>query len=339
MKVIFFSDLHAHAWSEFSNNVDGLPDRLVDCVSVIDAVTSYAVAHRIKHIVFGGDMTHVPGTLKTMVLQLLTAALHRAKKAGLKVYADPGNHDYQDRAGSYNTIRILQECGLLISSSNLLDLSGVELALLPYTDSEDEFKRRIEKFPARKLIAVFHHGFKGARTGSDLEYIVKNPISCAVLPKEWIAFSGHYHTHQRVDNRLTYIGSPLEHTRSDRNKERKGFIVYDTNKNSIKTVPLKSPQFIELSELELLGPMSGAAGNFVDMTVCDVDPAEASEQIMAAGARGCYVSMRATPKTARKTVSKTRGSDRDILLAYINERKADKHLLDVGLSLLAEESV
>lgn len=338
MKVILFSDLHAHCWTEFSNVVDGIPDRLLDCISVIDAITSYATKHGIKHVIFGGDLTHVPGSLKTMVMQLLASALRRAKKAGIRVYAAPGNHDYQDRRGSYNTVKIFSECGLLTTSRRLLDLGAIELALFPYTDDEDMFKRRVDEFPTqRKILAVFHHGFKGARIGSDLEYVVRNPIGCSQIPKAWSAFSGHYHTHQTVDS-LTYIGSPLEHTRSDRS-DRKGFIVYDTATQNIKRVPLKSPRFVELSELALLGPMTEATGNFVDMIVSDTDVAEASTQIMAAGARGCFVTEKLPVKTDRKTVRKTRGSDRAILESYINERKADARLLDVGLALLAEESV
>lgn len=275
MKIAITSDLHVEQWPEFSVG----DSRLTDCVSVLSDIRNYCLKHKITCLVIGGDLFHKPGVLHTKSYNVVVHELAEFKKHDIRVLCIPGNHDMADKAGKTHAVEALHKAGLVegLVKASLATWHHEDLVIqgFPYCDSKDEFQRRIDlahKKISGPRIGIFHHGFKGALVGTHLEYEVKEPISAKRLRgTEFVhVFSGHYHHHQPILGKrdAVYIGSPLEHSRSNRDEvTKKGFIVYDADVNTFKIVPLKRPRFVTLTQEQLdAEDFSRAVDNFVDVT-------------------------------------------------------------------------
>lgn len=342
MKLVFFSDLHAHAFPEF-----GATDRLLDCLSVLTDIRKWCVKHDVKHVFFGGDLFHKRGVLWTSPYVAVANELSRFKEAGIAFYAVDGNHDHEDKDGKIHALQPLIAGGLLRgigkSGFRVVPLDDCCVTMFAYCESRDVLAKRIEKAvgaapPSEVHIGLFHHGFKGARVGSQLEYEVKEPIDARKLKLHKIfkmVLSGHYHAHQPIAGvrRGWYIGSPLEHTRSDRSEERKGFLVVDTQKQTLKRIALKKPRFITIDlpadpAKHHPSMLHDVQGNFVDVVYAKAD--DSLDAFLALvkqrGARGvnpiALPSAKAGKFTKRLDVSPTL-SPVKVLKRYVKHRKRD----------------
>jgi DNA repair exonuclease SbcCD nuclease subunit len=181
--------------------------------------------------------------------------------------------------------------------------------MFAYCDNATELKARIKEavreraemeVPEAYGVGLFHHGFKGARVGSSLEYEVKEPIDAAKLKLTSyfdFVWSGHYHSHQAIegcDGAGWYIGSPLEHTRSDTSigPVEKGFVEMtihpgEREPQQWRVVPLNRPRFIKLLPTEDVVDEQ-LKGNFVDVYYEEADGRheERLAMVRLAGARG-----------------------------------------------------
>ena len=279
-KFVLFSDLHAHAFPEFGAN-----ERLLDCLTVLGDVRAYCVKHKITKVFFGGDLFHKRGVVYTTPYVAVANELLLFKSAGIAFYAVDGNHDHEDKDGKTHALQPLMAGGLMHgigpAGYRVVELDRCCLTMFAYCESKDVLAERI-KASRRSImgsmcnasqIALFHHGFKGARVGSTLEYEVKEPIDAKALKLNKLytmVFSGHYHAHQRIEGVKNgwYIGSPLEHTRSDRSEERKGFLVVDTDTMTFKRVALDRPRFVSLNVDD---DVADVKGNFIDVTYAKAD--------------------------------------------------------------------
>lgn len=290
MRVVLFSDLHAHAFPEFAKIVrPGVTDRLLDCTTVFSTIRKYCAKNRIEFVIFGGDLFQLRGVVRVPAYGLIVEELAAMKEAGITVVVVPGNHDQVDRAGEVDSIRALARAELIHETTQAdgrleVQLGDLHVSGFAYCDSRAIFERRLDasekEFSSKaSRIAVCHLGFKGARVGSHLEYQVKEPLDAkTLLPGRRLdhVFSGHYHGSQRIRGfeNAWYIGSPLEHTRSDRDTGDKGFFDYDVEKNTFEQILIRRPRFMRVKASEL-GDLSAEAveGNFLDV-IRDVDAPE-----------------------------------------------------------------
>lgn len=283
MKLLLFSDLHVHPWSEYANTDNKLlmNSRLLDTVSVVDEVSTYALDHSIRDIAFGGDLLHRPGIVPTSAYKMAAKSLRRMQRRKQKLWAVDGNHDHADRSGRTHALQALAYGGLcnIVSSDNgwracEMD-NGALLVMFSYCDSSDLLQRRLDSaykyMKGSSTVALFHHGFVGARVGTALEYVVREEIDASTIASygfDYI-FSGHYHTHQSIKGVSNghYIGSPLEHVRGQRDPDdSKGFLVYDFNRKKFERIPVHRPRFVKVTQRDLdKGNLKICKGNFVDV--------------------------------------------------------------------------
>lgn len=351
MKLAVFSDAHIHAFAEFGAN-----ERLEDGLSIIGDIREHCIANGIDAIAFGGDLFHKRGIVYTKPYSRVALELRKIKKAGIDFYACVGNHDMEDADGEVDALQPLI-AGQLVKGVGrkgfrVVQLKDCSLTLFSYCDSADELAKRIKlslkERKGEKHIALFHHGFKGARVGSTLEYEVKEPIDGKALRLDRrfdLVLSGHYHAHQQIEGVRNgwYVGSPLEHTRSDRSEDRKGFLVLDTRRMDFVRVALKRPRFVTVNVGEALDDVQG---NFVDVVYAKADASldEFLDSVKQAGARG----VKPVPLPSAKTQTKQRLkvspelAPKKVLKRFVKHRKKDlkKQGLDsravfaLGLQLL-----
>ncbi len=363
MKLVFFSDLHTHSWPEHNPE-----KRLQECISVLTEIREYCIDHGIRDVFFGGDMFHKRGVLFTRAYAQVTRELWLFKKKFITFYAVDGNHDHEDREGQVHALQPLMDGGLVqgidcMKGWRNIDRGEVVVSMFSYNDSYSELKRRVRAAAKDATdddvphISLFHHGFKGARVGSTLEFVVKEPISAKKLKLDTrfdLNLCGHYHAHQRIKGLKNgwYIGSPLEHTRcdySDDEERFKGFLVVDTDDvTNFERVPLNRPRFLKLSvsgEFEFEPDL--VRGNFVDLHYGDTAMLQAMQHTLEGlGARA----VKPIPLPKAKTTTKKRLDvdptlePKQVLKRYLKYKRKEaqevpcsrKELISMGLELLHE---
>lgn len=322
-----FSDLHVHNWTDCAHVNGPTTDRLLDTLSVLDAVRVYALEHKIKSVVFGGDLTHTPGLLRTSATQLLVEALRRFVKDGITIYSDAGNHDFQDKSGVFNSIKILDLAGLLIAKSFVRINSDLAVGFVPYSDDTSSVYITAEQHYKRGAdMIVYHHGFAGAKTFN--EYIVRNPLQSKKLPKVSWSLSGHYHERQSLPG-VDYIGSPLQHHRGE-GTEPKGFIVIDTSTNITSFVALNTPRFVKVVGTDSVEDIEG---NFVDLYVSEKEEFALRDVIRQARYVNVFRPEEVKKRVTRKTVQQAQ-TMHDMLNIYLREEGYPKSYNKLGRRLL-----
>jgi DNA repair exonuclease SbcCD nuclease subunit len=363
VKLAIFSDLHVHAWSEHSVDDHGVPSRLRHCVNVLQQVRSYCEDHHIFDVLFGGDLFHKRGVLYTLPYNLVVEELASWKRSGINLRANVGNHDLADRSGKVHALQALRSADLLDTVGDdgwrswTLDRGLVDVTAVAYCPDATELRRRTDAAledraklgRADFTVGLFHHGFKGARVGTSLEYVVKEDASPDEYAKEFTAmFSGHYHAHQEIglQGNAWYVGSPMEFVRNETSP--KGFLVLDTEDAEIERVDLQLPRFVKITGEEIADKdfdvRSHVRGNYVDVVFDELPMKwEAVENVMrklgAFGVRACPTRADKLPKSSRLEVDPTLG-DRQLLEAYMEYAKVDPserdEILRVGLGLIEE---
>jgi DNA repair exonuclease SbcCD nuclease subunit len=360
MKIAIFSDAHIHSWAEHSLN----DSRLHHCISVLRQVREYSIKHDIHAVLFGGDLFHKRGVLYTLPYNLVVEELALWRQASLPLYANVGNHDAADRLAKIHSLQALESAGLLrtvgvegwanwtLVTKNWNDVSITAVA---YCSDATELRRRTNAaLEDRKddtavtfSIGLFHHGFKGARVGTSLEYVVKEDADPDEYAKDFTALiSGHYHAHQEIGTQgnAWYCGSPMEFVRGETSP--KGFLVLDTQSAEIERIDIDLPRFVKLTREEIVDEdfdvQSHVKGNFVDV-VFDVLPMPwpSIEGVLtsmgALGVRACPTRAEKLPKSSRLEVDPTMG-DRQLLEAYMEHVGVDpserSDLLRAGLELI-----
>lgn len=363
MKILIFSDAHIHTWAEHSRD----DSRLHHCISVLRQIREYCVHHKIKLVLFGGDLFHKRGVLYTLPYNLVVKELAAWKAAGLTLLANVGNHDAADRLAKVHALQALESAGLLYTVGDdgwanwsIRALEGfddeVEITAISYCAEAGELRRRVDAaLTARGKVSVptiglFHHGFRGARVGTSLEYIVKEDADPDLYTKLFdTLLSGHYHAFQEIGSlgNAWYIASPMEFVRGETGP--KGFIVLDTkNPKKLERVMLDLPRFVKLMGHQIADDdfdiEAHVKGNFVDMVFEELPVKwEALERTLkklgAAGIRACPTRADKLQKSSRLAVDPTMG-DRQLLEAYMEHVGVDPSerddLLRSGLSLIEE---
>lgn len=370
MKIAVFSDLHVHAWAEHSRDDAGAPNRLRHCVSVLQQVREHCVANEISVVLFGGDLFHKRGVLYTLPYNLVVEELAVWRQAGLRLCANVGNHDAADRNGKIHALQALDSAELLQTVPGHLDGwanwlmvdessdgDGVVVTAVAYCPGADELRRRTDAALEERVrdrlgvqpftVGLFHHGFRGARVGTSLEYQIKEDADPDEYAKSFdVMLSGHYHAHQEIGSQgnAWYVGSPMEFVRGETSP--KGFLVLDTEEAEIERVTLDLPRFVKLTGAEIgdddFDVEAHVRGNYVDVTFDELpmpwDSVEATlRKLGALGVRACPLRADKLPKSARLEVDPTAG-DRQLLEAYMEHVGVDPSergdLLRAGLGLL-----
>jgi DNA repair exonuclease SbcCD nuclease subunit len=352
MKIVLFSDLHIHAWSEFAApHPSGMSSRLHACVSVIDDIRAHCLAQGIRHVIFGGDLFHKRGVIHTHAYNEAVAAFERLRASQIDVWAVNGNHDHADKLGTMHALQALATThtinGIGSRGWEIWHLGNVQVSAFAYCDDRALLMRRLQESlavkpatkPARR-IGIFHHGFKGAAVGPALEYVVKEDLDITeIIPHFDFVFSGHYHAAQLIGGlpNARYIGSPLEHIRGEHAVHGKGFLEFDTIKLAVKLVKLKRPRFVKLDQKQIKArAFDHVAGNYVDVVYRKLPCSEAA---FASRYLKQALGVKFIPKQGGRAQPDQRldidlsMDTKTLLQKYITYKEGDANLLALGLDL------
>lgn len=328
MKVALFSDLHLHPFKDFSTLLpNGRNSRLQNGLDVMRKIREYCVEHKIRTVLFGGDLFHQKHVLPVGLYQAAYREISKFKRDGIEGIFVVGNHDQSSADGSVHAITALSSVVHVVSKPEMVLLSAKThetVWCVPYMEDHKEFKRALKNH-ATLLLA--HGAINGAVTGP-VEFQPEHPLRIKDVPTSYgFRFFGHYHKRQKMAEQCWYIGSPLQHVRGEMNEHDKGFLVYDTETKKCTNVPLGFPEFRSYAsnQIERLEKVA-VKGNFVDVEV-DSDksnPEEVKQRFLDLGAVAVNVVpvTRVKVKKSRLKVSPTM-SPSSMVDKYVSEYGKD----------------
>jgi len=281
MRILIFSDLHIHPHKKSS-------ERLEDCLKVLDWVFRSAAQRKISNLVFLGDLFHDRQKIDVLTYQRTFEILSRHLSTGsFSLTLLLGNHDiwHHQRldVSSVNPLRTLPGVKVVDSPSVQEISDGTEdfyMGFLPYTHDPIEDLKKVEaawksnvKGDQRRVLGG-HIAVDGAlwnvRHGTLSDVSVEHEgdmvrVGPEIFRRWQRVFLGHYHAAQNMDERVEYVGSPLQLSfgEADQNKH---IIVYDTLEDSVEYINNDfSPRHIIVKE----GGTEGLdfRGNFVRLEV------------------------------------------------------------------------
>lgn len=244
MKILFFSDVHAHNYQDFAHYGSGSNSRLEDAVEAVDAITEEAKVRGVDCICFGGDLYHLKNFVDSQVLRCMFEAFKRMAEVA-PIYMCAGNHDY--KSWDKDPVLVEMASGLLgrVFMEQRVMLGDWTLFVFNYRRSIDEIRDIVANWnPTPKSIGLFHQDVIGAKYGG-IE-VVKGLDAGVLANKFTFTFLGHYHTPCRYQPNVISIGAPLAHNFGDANTPH-GFWILDTATMQAEFVEnSESPQFIDV---------------------------------------------------------------------------------------------
>lgn len=223
-RFIVFSDLHLHAWN-YGARVDngGMNSRLTDQAQALFLMASYANKNEIKNLFFCGDFFHTPGQIKTSVLQIANDIFHILTNSyGLKIHYIVGNHDQANKKGTIHALSGFKAYGVVLCCVPY-DIPGLPpIVGIDYTEDTEVLARGLDIVPDESLIFM-HQGVSGIEInakGFTLNEIMAPDMVPATATH---VFAGHYHSFNRVSDKLTIPGAPMQHNWGDVG-DRRGFL-------------------------------------------------------------------------------------------------------------------
>jgi DNA repair exonuclease SbcCD nuclease subunit len=291
MEILVFSDLHIHPHKRSA-------ERLDHCLEALDWVFNTASERKIRNIVFLGDLFHDRQKIDVLTYQK-TFEIFEKHLCGndLNVNLLLGNHDlwhYEKLdVSSVNPLRNLPGIRI-INEPCVKEISdGSEdffMGFLPYTHNPIEDLKTVEKEwdkivpKGQKKVLGGHISVDGAvwnvkyNTMSEVT-IEHDGDMVRVGPnifKKWDkVFLGHYHAEQKLDEKVEYVGSPLQLSFGEA-FQKKHVIVFETDSGESEYIENTfSPKHYILTQDQI--EEYDLEGQFVRLEVDDIASREISE--------------------------------------------------------------
>lgn len=213
-EVLIFSDVHIHCHKRKN-------ERLEDCLKAIDWVFDVAEERGISQILFGGDLYHDRQKIEVYTYQRAFETLEkRLRNNKFQLYLLLGNHDlwYSDKTSISSVVPLSALPGVkIISRPERLNIAGSTWDFIPFTHNPIESLEELKNKPGKPEYALGHIAIDGAilhgtqHSDVTIEHdgdMVSVGVSLFDHYKH--TFLGHYHAEQRVNQKVEYIGSPLQ---------------------------------------------------------------------------------------------------------------------------------
>lgn len=275
-RILLFSDLHIHS---HKNSLQ----RLQDCLDVLRWAFDTARKKNAKDVIFLGDLFH--DRQKISVIAYHSAFQIFQEYRDLRINLLLGNHDlwFYDKwdISSVEPLSAMDNVRV-IAKPCTLDVAGLKVDFLPFTHDpvsvvNDHFKDKSSLLCAHIAVddATLNelHSTKSEVSIENEKDVVK--VDKAVFKGWRKVLLGHYHCPQQLDDRVEYIGSPLQLSFNEA-FQSKHLMLLDPNTLQHDYVENTfSPRHLILRYDEV--PFTDLNNNFVQVQVEDVDSADVIE--------------------------------------------------------------
>lgn len=299
MKILLFSDLHAHAFKTYSTILpNGRNSRLQDALNILDEIRSIADEEIVDGILFGGDLFHIRPSLGTMKIPTFNAvidAVSRMRMGRYFVGLLVGNHDQGDKAGNEHSLYAFGSVVTVMDRRRWYTFGGpdvgyVNVFAIPASsehgnigqDVEQAVKHGTDKLEPGNKLLLGHLGVDGAVVGSNYRLRDSNLCTCGDLHSnafDWV-FLGDYHLPQKLSANIHYIGATHQHNWGDAGQGRR-CLIWDTKSGVVVSKPLTAaPKFVRV-EFDLWDSIADdeIQDNFIRITYTNPITPAVQEQI------------------------------------------------------------
>jgi DNA repair exonuclease SbcCD nuclease subunit len=259
MKFLVFSDTHLHNWQYGANYSNGWNSRLRAQAYVLGQMVDYCFNNHIEDVFFCGDLFHTHGKVDAACLQVASTLFSKLDSFGIRSVTLVGNHDIADKAGVINSLAWLRgyKFNILVDEPYIYP-GKFKFVALSYTENKETLQKFLSDVPPDHFVFM-HQGVSGVPVGSD--FVIPNEILTPDMIPSHVkhAFTGHYHTHKKVSDKLTIVGAPMQHTWADCGEDR-GWLVVDSETGEYERVLSKAPRFVKTGPFEI---NEGIEGNYI----------------------------------------------------------------------------
>lgn len=191
-------------------------------------------------LIIAGDLHDSKAILRG---ECVNAMIKTFKSIKTTVYIIPGNHCRINEKAPEHSLEFLKPYGNIIDTPTLL--TELNLFLIPYQSTNDDFKAALDKSP-KNVVIIAHQGLKGAAMG---EYIKDDSSIDPSILSGVRVISGHYHQKQDIKTPAglwwSYLGSPYTITAAEANDGPKGFSVLYKD-GSLELIPTNLRKHVKI---------------------------------------------------------------------------------------------
>jgi len=259
MKVLLFSDLHAHAFKAYSTVLPqpvGRNSRLHDAILILQEIKAIADKEDVDGILFGGDLFHIrpgAGTMKISTFNAIYDAIARLKIGREFVGLLVGNHDQGDRAGREHSIYAFGSIVTVMDKPEWFNFTpDLHVFALPAQSKNAPIKEIIDlnlnpDFEGQAIM-LGHLPIAGGVVGCNFHMPDESATKVDDLRPDYFRriFLGDFHKPQTLQPSVQYIGATHHHNWGDAD-QRRGCLIWDTETNVVKFHHLTSaPKFVKV---------------------------------------------------------------------------------------------
>lgn len=239
MKIIHFSDFHAHIFEDFAKpDPEFMNDRFRAQIATLYQVFDIARQHE-AILLFTGDLFHRRAKLDDIVFNKVYKVF--AENKDVPTFMVRGNHDSRTNATVtehwLETFKYLDHVTVFATPTQFyVDHEGEELFIyaIPYSDDTDYLKTKIAEFSnlqkerEEHSILAAHIGVDGSETGRYSHRLEGAFKVGDLFPDvfDYVAL-GHYHKRQFLggtDN-VFYAGNTIQTSFSDEGQDKGVFLI------------------------------------------------------------------------------------------------------------------
>jgi DNA repair exonuclease SbcCD nuclease subunit len=271
--ILLFSDLHIHPHKKSL-------ERLEDCLKIIPWVFNVAKENNVKNILFGGDFFHDRHKIDIYTYHRAYDTLKNSiKDTDINIWFLLGNHDlwfYENTDISsvhpFSSIKGVK----VISKPSRFEIDGLNWDFLPFTQNPVNSLKILNSLEGEKQCLIGHIALNQAKMhigkyASDI--VVEHEGDMVSVDTDLFmeyeqVFLGHFHSEQKVNAKVEYIGSPLQLSFGEA-FEDKHLILLDSKTRKKKYINNDfSPKHFILTKEDI--KKYDLNGNFVHLLVDDM---------------------------------------------------------------------
>lgn len=280
MHIVVMSDIHINKYEPFASidPLTGLNTRLLDGIGALRQVKDYCLAHKIKHILNGGDLFEKGATIASDVLELVVKELRDLQLNDIQFISIAGQHDFLTRDGLYNAPKALSalmdfmnEPGEYIDLGKEARIIGCSYryGLQEQQTALEDCKKQIKK--GGKNILLGHFLLREILKQNAAPFDDSDYVGLEDLPKAQLVLLGDYHFHVPLKkHNIISIGALMQHKFGiTPNRPQGGFLDYDLDNMTFKRIEVDAPMFVSILPGEKITKELYDPKNFYEVTVED----------------------------------------------------------------------
>lgn len=267
-EFLLVSDLHVDEYDRFSKIISHpeygpINSRLFWCLDIFDQIREYGAKTKCKTLLIGGDIFDKRGSLSVRTYNEVFLKLLELVNDDWEVFSVVGNHD---QALKGTDIHALQCFPISLAQTNHLWVSrqGFTVGGVAFHERSGEFFHALKEVSKGKPdVYLIHQGLHGAKIAGD-EILSREDVALEDVRRfagdAWV-FSGHYHIHQKIDDRYYFIGSSTPKDFGDRTP--KGFLHFKNGK--LKQIESRAPKFLVVEAEEIAARAEELKGHYIQV--------------------------------------------------------------------------